>query len=626
MSEEAYYIGFDVGTGSGRACLVDRTGKLIAEKSEPTLTHRSATDHRIYEQSTTDIWQALSSCCRSIIKSSGISPSLVKGIGFDATCSLAVVNQSGQPVSISRTGEQETDENDENLGRVVQGQKAWNIILWADHRAEEEADTINKTGEGVLNFVGKTMSLEMEIPKTLWLKKHMPKDRFKDCMFFDLPDYLTYRATGSLARSTCSLACKFSFVPPGATMTHDCDGGKEEVSTTGWQQRFFDKIGLGDMAADKFAQVGGIPGDGGLVLTAGQPVGTGLSKQAAEDLGLIEGTAVGSGVIDAYAGWIGTVAATSSAPSGESTKPPSLEQANSRLAAIAGTSTCHIVQSKDGILVPGVWGPYRDAVFPGQWMNEGGQSSTGQLIDFMITTHPAYPRLVEEAKKADTNMFQILADRLAALVKEYGLETATQLTKDLHFYPDLHGNRSPLADPQMKGMITGLALSDTISDLARKFNVTMEAIALQTKHIVDEMNARGHVIDSIYMSGSQAKNAPLMSLLATVLRMPVVIPPQPSAAVVLGAAMLGRFAHDLSTARQAPILTQQDAEEAKQLSGAGLWDVMVEMTQPAVRVLPRAGDIGQRESRLLDVKYKIFKESIEVQRRWRQMIKDEQGH
>ncbi len=58
--------------------------------------------------------------------------------------------------------------------------------------------------------------------------------------------------------------------------------------------------GLGEMAKDDFEQMGGIPGKNGLVLTAGQPVGVGLSKAAAEELGLLEGTAVGSGVIDAY--------------------------------------------------------------------------------------------------------------------------------------------------------------------------------------------------------------------------------------------------------------------------------------------------------------------------------------
>lgn len=95
------------------------------------------------------------------------------------------------------------------------------------------------------------------------------------------------------------------------------------------------------------------------------------------------------------------------------------------------------------------------------------------------------------------------------------LTPPAHLTKDLHFYPDLvrsfhssdlcltlqHGNRSPLADPKMRGMISGLALDATLNDLAAKFNVTLEAIALQTRHIVDTMNKNGHKIDSIYMSG-----------------------------------------------------------------------------------------------------------------------------
>lgn len=613
-----YYIGFDVGTGSGRACLVDKAGKLIAEHSEATKTHRSPTDHRIFEQSTSDIWDALSKCCKTVLASSGVAPSAVKGIGFDATCSLAVTDKTGEPVSVSRIGHDQGSESDANLG--LPGD--WNIILWADHRAEEEAEKINSTGEGVLGFVGKTMSLEMEIPKTLWLSKHM-KERFKDCMFFDLPDYLTYRATGSKERSNCSLVCKCSYVPPGATMVHECDGGTEEVSKDGWSARFFKKIGLDQMIDNDFEQLGGIPGKNGLVLTAGQPVGTGLSKQAAQELGLEPGCAVGSGVIDAYAGWIGTVAAGTTSEDGRITDIPAFEHSGTRLAAIAGTSTCHIAQSKDGILVPGVWGPYLNAVFPGWWMNEGGQSSTGQLIDFVMTTHPAYPKLLEQSKQTGKNVFALLGERLDTMQKEHGAATLTHLTKDLHFYPDMHGNRSPLADPKMRGMFTGLELSDSLNDLARKFNVTLEAIALQTKHIVDEMNSRGHQINSIYMSGSQAKNGPLMRLLATVLDMPVVIPPQPSAAVVLGAAMLGRFAHELSIGLNGePIGTQQAAEALGKKDGRKLWDIMVEMTQPATKIEPRSGPLGEKEKKLLDVKYKVFRESIDVQRKWRSMIAD----
>jgi ribulose kinase len=72
----------------------------------------------------------------------------------------------------------------------------------------------------------------LESAKVLWLKKHMPKEAFDQSMFFDLPDFLTFLATGDLARSNCSLACKCSYVPPGV------EGSK------GWNDDFFKKIGL----------------------------------------------------------------------------------------------------------------------------------------------------------------------------------------------------------------------------------------------------------------------------------------------------------------------------------------------------------------------------------------------
>jgi len=119
-------------------------------------------------------------------------------------------------------------------------------------------------------------------------------------------------------------------------------------------------------------------------------------------------------------------------------------------------------------------------------MNEGGQSSTGQLIDFVMTTHPAYPSLVELSKKTGKSTYELLGELLDKLQKSRGAETLSKksrsafayivahLTKDMHFYPDLHGNRSPLADPNMTGMICGLKLDAGLDDLAQKFNVTLE--------------------------------------------------------------------------------------------------------------------------------------------------------
>jgi ribulose kinase len=120
----------------------------------------------------------------------------------------------------------------------------------------------------------------MEVPKILWLKNNVTPDEFSGCQFFDLPDFLTFRATGYATRSVCSITCKESYVP-----------GK------GWQADFFNNIGLPEIAQNGFKQMGAV--SDGEKLTAGAPIGSGLSKKAAGELGLLEGTPVGSGLIDA---------------------------------------------------------------------------------------------------------------------------------------------------------------------------------------------------------------------------------------------------------------------------------------------------------------------------------------
>lgn len=63
---------------------------------------------------------------------------------------------------------------------------------------------------------------------------------------------------------------------------------------------------------------------------------------------------------------------------------------NTRLALIGGTSSCHMAVSKNARFIDGIWGAYYSAMIPGYWLNEGGQSATGALIDHMITSHPQY--------------------------------------------------------------------------------------------------------------------------------------------------------------------------------------------------------------------------------------------
>lgn len=96
-----------------------------AESGHETITYRDPQDHRIFEQSLTDIWQAICLSSQDVLRSSGIKGEEVKGVGFDATCSLAVVNQQGRPVEVSMG---------KDLGLVKEQQevgKDHSCILWA---------------------------------------------------------------------------------------------------------------------------------------------------------------------------------------------------------------------------------------------------------------------------------------------------------------------------------------------------------------------------------------------------------------------------------------------------------------------------------------------------------------
>lgn len=191
----------------------------------------------LQEQSTTDIWNAICNCVQKVVKDSLVDPSTIKGLGFDATCSLAVFSHdTDEPVPV--TGPDfKNDGNDRN------------VILWLDHRPIEETEKINATGHNLLRYVGGTMSVEMEIPKVLWLKNHMAPELFDRCKFYDLADALTHLATGNETRSFCSTVCKQGFVPVGV------DG-----SVKGWQEDFYHSIGLGDLVKDNFKRVGGVNG------------------------------------------------------------------------------------------------------------------------------------------------------------------------------------------------------------------------------------------------------------------------------------------------------------------------------------------------------------------------------
>jgi D-ribulokinase len=130
-----YVVGVDVGTGSVRAALFDLRGSLLETAKQDIHTY---SEHGIrFEQSSEEIWKAVCKAVRTVISDTNIDKTEVIGIGFDATCSLVVVTEDGQPLPVGEHG----------IGER-------NIIVWMDHRATDQAERINETGHAVLDYVG----------------------------------------------------------------------------------------------------------------------------------------------------------------------------------------------------------------------------------------------------------------------------------------------------------------------------------------------------------------------------------------------------------------------------------------------------------------------------------------
>lgn len=494
------YIGIDVGTGSARAGVFDLSGKMYASATHPI--QRWHPQPEFAEQSSDDIWRAVCGAVRAAAAQAHARPEEIRGLGFDATCSLVALDANDRPVSISPTGRDEQ-----------------NIIVWMDHRATPQAEHITAAGHDVLKYVGGRISPEMQTPKLLWLKKEMPQAWRRAARFFDLPDFLTYRATGDETRSLCTTVCKWTYLGHEPPLRADCVGR--------WDDCYFRQIGLGDLVDEGYRRIGT------RVRPMGEAIGAGLTQAAAQDLGLLPGTPVGVAIIDAHAGGLGVLGASLNV---EKLTP---EDFNSRIALIGGTSSCHMAVSGGPRFVPGVWGPYFSAMVPGMWLSEGGQSATGALIDHVIFSHARAIELQAEARSRNQTVYHLLNERLERLAA--GLPFPALLTKGMHVLPYFHGNRSPRADASLRGAICGLRLSDSIDDLALLYLATIQAIAQGTRHILEALNETGYRIRTILACGGGTKNPVVLREHADACGCEIVLPREPEA-VLLGSALLATIA------------------------------------------------------------------------------------
>lgn len=532
-ANESYVLGIDVGTGSARAGVFTADGRLIGADKCPTPIHREG--GTVVEQSSEDIWRAVAKSVRGALAASGVKPEHIRGIGVDATCSLVVLGKNGAPLPV---GDPQYPER--------------NIMVWMDHRALEQAEKINATGHRVLDYVGGRISPEMETPKLLWLKENRPKV-FEDAwQFMDLTDYLTWRATDDLARSICTVTCKWTY------MAHEGS----------WDADYFKTVGLGDLVDDGFKRIGSN------IVAAGTALGKGLTPKAAEDLGLRPGTPVAAGLIDAHAGGIGSVGAQGGGG------------AEANLAYVFGTSSCTMTSTKAPVFVPGVWGPYYCAMVPGLWLNEGGQSAAGAAIDHLLEFHPHASEAHAEAARDELSLPAWLAQRAEKLLGDSA--NAATLAGRIHVVPEFLGNRAPHADPHTRAVIAGLGMERDLESLVALYVAGLCGIGYGLRQIIEAQVESGAPTERVVISGGAGRSDMIRQLLADATGVEIAAPATEEP-VLLGSAILGSVAAGLH---------------------ADIHDAMGKMSSFASRYTPQTGPARD----LHEARFRIFEQLQSVAR------------
>ncbi len=445
-------VAVDVGTRSARAGLFDRMGEMVSRSEAPfAVIERGGRA----EHSSEEIWRAVCRAVQAARAAAAAPPDAVAAIAFDATCSLVIRDADGAPLPVSPASAAGCD-----------------TIAWCDHRALPEADACSRTGHPALDLVGGRMSPEMQVPKLMWLKRNTSETWGRMAAARDLSDHLAWRACGTRARSLCTLATKWAFL------------GRERR----WPQDFLSRVGLGDLPARADLPADGVP--------VGTDLGA-LSAAAATELGLDRRCRVAAGLVDAYAGALGLL--------------PYGAAGGTDLALIAGTSTCLMGHAHEGRPIAGAWGPFHDAILPGEQVFEAGQSATGALLDRLIVMFGRSP-----VPPVHRRIAQHVVRRLAAEGTSYG--------RGIHIVPDFHGNRSPFSDPGAVGVVSGLRLDTSFDALCATYWRGCVGLALGIRQILEHLRQNGVAPRALHMTGGHTRIPPFPQLYADATGLPIHLP------------------------------------------------------------------------------------------------------
>lgn len=302
-----YAMVFDAGTGAGRCNLFDMSGRLVsyAYREWEYLKDLSSSNKEAMLFDVEQFKKILFSLCRKVITQAGIS--------------------ADEVVAVSATSQREGMVWLDRFGKEIYAAPS------VDLRGEEAADILSGKEPFIKEITGLPVSGMFGLARLLWYKKFNEAvyDRIDTVMM--ISDWICYLLCGSKV-SEPSVA--------SSSQLFDVKNGK-------WSSELLKSVGL---RTDIFPEIS----------VFGEQIGT-VTKEAACETGLKEGTPVICGAADSQAGLVGMNVLKSG-----------------MLAAVAGTTT-PVMRVTDRYEIDEFAFTNRHGV-PGLWLQEGNAGITGLAL------------------------------------------------------------------------------------------------------------------------------------------------------------------------------------------------------------------------------------------------------
>ncbi len=435
-----YLLGIDIGTSACKAALFNEDGNVLVQDSR---------DYPVFypnpgwaEQNPDDWWKAVCEVIRTLISGSSISAAQIAGIGIDG--------QSWSAIAVDESG------------RVLT-----NTPIWMDTRADDICREWERTigADEIFSLCGNPVKPSYTTPKIIWYKRNLPEVYRNTYKILQSNSFIVHRLTGQFSQDLSQGYGLHCF----------------DIKNRRFDEDMCTKLGIDTTLLPPIYACHDIVGC--------------VTEEAARLTGLLPGTPVVAGGLDAACGTLGA---------GVIHPGETQEQGGQA----GGMSICTDSAGADIRLILSCH------VVPGRWLLQGGTVGGGGIMRWM-----------ERELGIGTGGFRLMDEQAAK---------APAGSDGLIMLPYMAGERSPIWDKDASGVFFGLDYKKTRAHLIR---AGLEGVAYSLRHNLEAAEEAGAKVDVLRAMGGAANSLLWTQIKADVTGKRIVIPSSDTA-TTWGAAML----------------------------------------------------------------------------------------